>query len=34
MPFIWTVVGREAANGTIELLSLTIAWLDGRDSSI
>jgi hypothetical protein len=29
--FVWTVLGRQATDGTIELVSLTIEWLDGRD---
>lgn len=31
-PYIWSVLGREAADGAIELLSLTIEWLDGRSA--
>ena len=32
-PFTCTVLGRKAADSSIELLSLTIEWLDGRAQS-
>ena len=30
-PFIWTALGREMTDSDIELFSLMIEWLDGRE---